>query len=144
MSLAITTIQENLAMQTFCMPNSTLETITSLATTYAYLDEDLIDEILVKEPNQPDIIRAASALRIARRALGTSIVDPISLQFSKAEMAAEDCKILQDQLGEMMVLSPAAKAKSYSRLLHSYAVNVYTIAARIAFLLSKEKSSPFK
>lgn len=121
-----------------------METITSLATTYAYLDEDLIDEFLVKEPDQPDMVRAASALRIARRALGTSIVDPINLQFSKAEMAAEDCKTLQDQLGEMMVLSPAVKAKSYSRRLHAYAVDIYTIAARIAFLLSKEKTSPFK
>jgi len=121
-----------------------METITSLATTYAYLDEDLIDEMLIKEPDQPDMVRAASALRIARRALGTSIVDPINLQFSNAEMAAESCKILQDQLGEMMILSPAVKPRSYTRSLHAYAIDIYTIAARIAFLLSKEKSSPFK
>lgn len=115
-----------------------METITSLATTYTYLDEDLIEEILVKEPDQADLVRAASALRIARRALGCSIIAPIKLQFSNAENAAENCRILQDHLGEMIHLSPSDEPNDYSHLLHLYALDVYTIAARIAFLLSKE------
>lgn len=61
-----------------------METITSLATTYEYLDEDLVDE-----------------------------------------MSAQSCKILQDQLGEMMVLSPAVKANGYARSLHAYAIDNY-------------------
>lgn len=116
-----------------------METITSLATTYTFLDEDLIEEILIKEPDQADLVRAASALRLARRALGCSIIAPMQLQFSNAENAAENCKVLTDHLGEMIHLSPSGNAADYTHLLHLYAVDVYTIAARIAFLLSKEK-----
>lgn len=131
-------------MSTFRMPNSTLKTITSLASTYTYLGEDLIEEILIKEPDQADLLRAASALRLARRALGCSIVAPISLQFSNAENAAENCETLKNHLGELMELSPAAISSDKDvNLLHLYAVDIYTLAARIAFLLSTEKASQF-
>lgn len=118
-----------------------MQTITSLATTYTFLDEDLIEEILEKEPEQADLVRAASALRLARRALGNSITSPINLQFSNAENAAENCEVLREHLGELIELAPAADSgKSGVHLLHEYAIDIYTLAARIAFLLSRDKT----
>jgi hypothetical protein len=61
-----------------------METITSLATTYEYLDEDLVDA-----------------------------------------MSTQSRKNLQDQLGQMMVLWPAVKAKSYARSLHPLPIDNY-------------------
>lgn len=122
------------------MQKTTMQTITSLASTYTYLDEDLIEGILVKEPDQADLLRAASALRLARRALGCSIIAPIELQFSNAENAAQTCEILKDHLGDLIDLSPASKASEKEvNLLHQYAIDIYTLAASIAFLLSKDK-----
>lgn len=122
-----------------------MQNITSLANTYTYLGENLIEEVLAKEPDEADLVRAASALRGVRRALGSFIVSPISEEFSGAEIAAENCEILKDHLEDLMGLSSTGlNSRNYAHLLQLYAIDIYTLAARIAFLLSKQKASVFK
>lgn len=127
------------------MSTSTLDAVTSLVTTYTYLDEDLIEQILEKELGQVDLTRAALALRLTRRALGSFITAPTDQRFANTENAAESCEVLKDHLRELINLSHAGETtENYVHLLHSYAVDIYTQAAQIAFLLSKERSIPFR
>lgn len=127
------------------MDTSVIETVKSLSNLYTYLDEDIIRQVSGLARSDQDIVRTVQGLRLAKRALSTALIDPIEYRSLDNGEVTADCDDLKNQVDALINLPPALQVNSREQEeFRLQAISAYAAAAKMAFLLSREKANPFR
>ena len=127
------------------METSVIETVKSLSNMYTYLDEEIIRQVSGLALSDQDIVRTVQGLRLAKRALSTALIDPIEYRSLDNGEVSADCDDLKNQVDALINLPPAPRENSREHEeFRLQAISAYAAAAKMAFLLSREKANPFR
>ncbi len=92
-----------------------------------------------------DIVRTVQGLRLAKRALSTALIDPIEYRSLDNNEVSADCEELKNELDTLISMPSTLRVTSREQeLFRLQAISAYAAAAKMAFLLSREKANPFR